>query len=210
MPIPETLSAKPSEVASIEDLFDRTFHYTICALFLCAKALQWRGETNPPHMRTVDHWVQIASELNEWYHNRPHEFQPVLELGIQDLVPGSQETFPVILFINGAGIFSNQLYHTAMLLLIRDKPRTARLADQQPSTMSPLWHARRICSIALNNDRREWWDVSLLASLLVAARCMTHESQHQSILDGFDRIRALTGWDISESLRHLREEWNCI
>lgn len=103
MPIPETLSAKPSEVASIEDLFDRTFHYTICALFLCAKALQWRGETNPPHMRTVDHWVQIASELNEWYHNRPHEFQPVLELGIQDLVPGSQETFPVILFINEQG-----------------------------------------------------------------------------------------------------------
>ena len=202
-----TFATSPSEIGRAENVFGRVFYYAITALFLCAKALQWcNNESGPSQVRTVEDWVQIIDELSEWYHNRPQEFHPMLELSIQD--PG--ENFPVVLFSHGAGVFGNQLYHTAMLLLIQAKPRTAKLVNYQPAIMSPLWHARQICSIALNNDRRECWDLSLLASFLVAARRMTHESQHNEILNGFDRIRALTGWDIHESLCPLREEWFSI
>lgn len=187
-------------------MLERIFYYSITVLFLCAKALQWCNNESGPHVRAVEDWVQIIGELSEWYNNRPQEFHPMLELGTNS----PRENFPVVLFSHGAGVFGNQLYHTAMLLLIQSKPRTARLVNYQPAIMSPLWHARQICSIALNNDRRECWDLSLLASFLVAARRMTHESQHNEILNGFDRIRALTGWDIHEYLRPLREEWCSI
>ncbi|KAB8221424.1 hypothetical protein BDV33DRAFT_190411 [Aspergillus novoparasiticus] len=76
--------------------------------------------------------------------------------------------------------------------------------------LSPLWHAYRICGIALNNDTREGWDPCLLASLLLAAKHMTHESQQQEILQGFNHIREITGWDTGEYLSHLREEWSFL
>ncbi|KAJ5580394.1 hypothetical protein N7450_006695 [Penicillium hetheringtonii] len=76
--------------------------------------------------------------------------------------------------------------------------------------MSPLLHAQRICSIALNNERRECWDPVLLASFLTAARRMTHESQQQEILRGFERIRRVTGWDASDFLHDLQEEWGLL
>lgn len=202
-----TFSSSPSEIARIENVFARIFYYSTAILFLCAKALQWcNNESGPSQVRAVEDWLQIIGKLSEWHNNRPQEFHPMLELSAND----PRENFPVVLFSHGAGVFGNQLYHTAMLLLIQAKPRTARLVNYQPAIMSPLWHARQICSIALNNDRRECWDLSLLASFLVAARRMTHESQHKEILNGFSRIRALTGWDIHESLRPLREEWCSI
>ena len=205
VPLPLTLDARPAEIRH-ENVFHRIFHFASRALFLCAMAVQWCNDgARPFQVTTVEDWVQIVDDLDDWYSNRPQEFQPMLELSLEN--PTIDGGFPVVLFTNGAGVFGNQLYHTAMLLLTQSKPRTARHMVSSPSTMSPLWHARRICGIALNNDRRECWDLLLLASFLMAARRMTHESQHREILAGFDRIKALVGWDISESIHHLREEW---
>lgn len=134
----------------------------------------------------------------------------MVDLDAHDPTLCSDGGFSLVLFTNGAGVFSNQLYHTAMLMLLQDKPRTVQLTDFQSSVLSQLWHARHICSIALNNDRRDWWDPCLLASSLMAARYMTHESQQQEILQGFERIRNLTGWDISRSLDVLCEEWSSL
>lgn len=200
VPLPMSFPLSPS-LDYIEDIYARLFHFTHLPLLLCAHALLWCNADTDSAGTPLDSWMQLVDELERWYRTRPQEFQPMLELDAGN--------FPVVLFTNGAGIFGNQLYHTAMLLLLQHRPRTARLADSrfQPSVMSPLWHAQRICSIALHNDRRECWDLSLLASFLVAAKRMTHESQHQEILHGFARIKALTGWDVGEYLDDLRREW---
>lgn len=203
-------SPSPSQFEYVqEDIYARVFHYAHLPLLLCARALLWCNADSAG--RPVDTWMQLVDELERWYRARPQEFQPTLELELElELDLGNN--FPVILFTNGAGIFGNQLYHTAMLLLLLNRPRTAqaRLADSsfRPSVMSPLWHAQRICGIALHNDRRECWDLSLLASFLVAAKRMTHEAQQQEILHGFARIKALTGWDVGEYLDELRREWS--
>ena len=205
VPLPLALGPRLAEISHHSNVFHRTFHYATGALFLCARAVQWCNDgTNLFRMTTVEDWMQIVSDLSDWYSTRPQEFQPMLELGFETPIDGS---FPVILFTNGAGVFGNQLYHTAMLLLTQSKPRTARYINSNRSIISPLWHAKRICSIALNNDRRECWDLSLLASFLIAAKRMTHESQQNEILMGFDRIKAIIGWDLSESIRRLRKDW---
>lgn len=162
-------------------------------------------QTSPLHL-----WMQLMEELERWYQERPQGFQPMMEISIDGRSIETKQGFPVVLFAHGSGVFSNQLYHTAMLLLLHNRPRTARTSDFPSSAMSPLLHAQRICSIALNNERRECWDPVLLASFLTAARRMTHESQQQEILRGFERIRRVTGWDASDFLHDLQEEWGLL
>jgi hypothetical protein len=152
--------------------------------------------------------MQLVKDLEQWYQERPQGFQPMMEVDLKDQTAGSIQSFPLVLYASGPGVFANQLYHTAMLLLLHSRPRTAPINDFPSATMSPLWHAQRICSIALNNERRECWDPCLLASFLSASRRMTHESQQEEILRGFERIRRITGWDARGPLQDLQAEWD--
>lgn len=154
--------------------------------------------------------MDLMEELEQWYQERPQGFQPMMEIDLEDQATGQGQGFPVVLFAHGSGVFSNQVYHTAMLLLLHNRPRTAPTSGYHSTTMSPLWHAQRICSISINNERRECWDPVLLASFLTAARRMTHESQQHEIMRGFERIRKVTGWDASDFLHSLQEEWGFL
>ncbi|PYH93792.1 hypothetical protein BO71DRAFT_245939 [Aspergillus ellipticus CBS 707.79] len=197
-----------------EETRERVLTYSHVLLWLCAKALMVYHRQAGPELPEVPHqllsdWLQVFEELDQWYRLRPQEFQPIVDMENEDQYPQTGSGFPMLLFANGAGAFCNQLYHTAMMLLLQCKPRTA-LLNLQTSALSPLWHSRRICGIALNNDGRECWDPCLLASLLVAARSMTHESQQQEILGGFEHIRTITGWGLGEYLVQLHEDWSFL
>ncbi|KAJ5084921.1 hypothetical protein NUU61_009500 [Penicillium alfredii] len=209
MNVPLPLSLLHSRGVNLaDDPFGTTFYYAQRPLWFCARALQFiHTEDGLPECPPLKTWIQLVDELDHWYRDRPPGFQPMLELEAGDHLGGPEQSFPVVLFANGAGVFGNQLYHTAMLLLLHSRPRTARLSDFQTAAMSPLWHAQRICGIALHNDRRECWDPCLLASFITAARRMTHEFQQVEILRGFQRILTVTGWDARECLESLRSEW---
>ncbi|RAH60673.1 hypothetical protein BO85DRAFT_457496 [Aspergillus piperis CBS 112811] len=201
-------------LSRIEEVRERTRAYAHVLLWLCGKALMlYHQQTSPGQFtapqQQLDSWLDVFDAIEQWYHLRPHEFQPMVDLGVDDQLAQAESGFPLLLFANGAGAFCNQLYHTAMLLLLQCKPRTA-LLGLQSITLSPLWHSQRICGIALNNDRRESWDPCLIASFLVAARRMTHESQQQEILEGFERVCNITGWDLDGYLTQLREDWSFI
>lgn len=194
--------------SSDPDPFGLVFSYAHRPLWLCARAIEFIHNEDPsPHLRPLHAWMQLVEDLEQWYREQPQGFQPMLEIETEDQAADPSQSFPIVLFANGAGVFSNQLYHTAMLLLLHSRPRTAHIGDIRSVTMSPLWHAHRICGIALNNERRECWDPCLLASFQTAARRMTHESQQQEILRGFERIRKITGWNVGELLRNLQVEW---
>ncbi|KAL4939476.1 hypothetical protein BDV06DRAFT_214301 [Aspergillus oleicola] len=202
----------------------RVGHYAQVLLWLCGKALNayHQNSTSGTHHTQemgTDSWLGTFEELNQWHYLRPQEFHPMVEVsndGSEDLSLNAGSEFPLLLFTNGAGALCNQLYHTAMLFMLDCKPRTTPLSNlnhshHSPSAvLSPLWHAQRVCGIALNNDRRECWDPCLLASFLVAAKHMTHESQQIEIVRGFDRIKALTGWGVGEYLTQLRDEWSYL
>ncbi|CAI7570458.1 unnamed protein product [Penicillium pancosmium] len=193
------------------DPFEHVFCFAHRPLWLCTKAVQFVHNDDPsPQNPPLRVWMDLMEELEQWYQERPQGFQPMMEIELEGQATGQGQGFPVVLFAHGSGVFSNQLYHTAMLLLLHNRPRTAPTPGYHSTTMSPLWHAQRICSISVNNDRQECWDPVLLASFLTAARRMTHESQQHEIMRGFERIRRVTGWDATDFLHSLQEEWGFL
>ncbi|KAJ6104800.1 hypothetical protein N7523_011120 [Penicillium sp. IBT 18751x] len=194
-----------------DDPFANVFRFAHHPLWLCARAVEFVHHVDPsPQCPPVQAWVHLVEELERWHRDRPQGFQPIMELEIEDQTAESRQSFPLVLYANGGGLFANQLYHTAMLLLLQNRPRTAQIKGSSSAIMSPLWHAQRICSISLNNERRECWDACLLASFLSASRRMTHESQQEEILFGFGRIQKVTGWDAGRLLEALRAEWRLL
>lgn len=192
------------------------FRAALKPLLLCAEAVNFCSSPSaPPSPSSVadrtprpspaHRWRVIAGELGGWYLNRPQEFQPIIELDLDS--EDDEHLFPTVLFTNGAAILANQLYHTAMLLLLQHKPRTIALEPKKSPSLSPLWHAQRICGIALNNDRRECWDICLVSSLYVAAKGMTYEPQQKEVRQRLDTVRALTGWDTEYFACELGNAW---
>ncbi|KIW04687.1 uncharacterized protein PV09_04421 [Verruconis gallopava] len=191
---------------------DTVLPYAYQGLLMCAEVLSlcWgRAEESATMTRLplATRWYLLFEKLEGWYNLRPGELLPLVELD-PGQVPGSVDRhFPTISFSTAAGVFANQMHHTAMFLLLLHKPRNLRL-QSTPWHTSPLWHSERVCGIALNNNRRESWDPCLLSSLLLVARRMTHESQQRALSEGFARIQNLTGFQISETVEALRSTWS--
>ncbi|KAL3292769.1 c6 transcription factor [Colletotrichum asianum] len=223
--VPEQLNYNPmsQQWNTSSAVAETIFQYTIEPLLLCAKVVNFCSGSFPPQTTTpnangttpltpVHRWTMLSDALGLWYTNRAQEFRPMVE------IDGGDETlFPIILFTNGAAVFANQLYHTAMLLLLQNKPRTLQAAvgtkksgGSSSSATSPLWHAQRVCGIALNNDRRDSWDLCLVASLYLAAQRMTYEPQQRAILECFERVKALAGWNVDGFAARVREDWGLM
>lgn len=174
----------------------------------------------------VARWKQLIDGLQIWRRNRPPELQPLIEVEEGH----NASTFPTVIFPTGAGISANTLYHTAMLLLLSNKPQSISLAEWQQQqqqhgnsvlddaaaatahmSLSPLWHARRVCGIALNSDpeHTHCWDPCMIAAFSLAARRMTHPSQQHEVLACLGRVK-MAGWHVDGLVKRLRDEWGLI
>lgn len=161
----------------------------------------------------VARWKELLTQLWTWQANRPLELQPLVE------VEGRVPIFPTVVFPSGAGISSSILYHTAIFLLLDNKPQSISPLtkwDGKPeldaaAQFPPLWHARRVCGIALNSDpeHTRCWDPCMIAAFWVAARRMTHPSQQNDILACLDRVKR-ADWHIDGLVQRLRDEWGPI
>lgn len=176
-------------------------------LLLCARALNYcfgsRSQSQIPGApNKVAIWKEIFNSLDLWYTNRPQDFKPVLELQQGDRL------FPLLLFTNPAAIMANQMYHTAMLLLLQHRPRTLNAQAGRASGGSPLRHAQKICGIGLNNADHDSWDFCLFASLYMASRRMTYAPQQDAILNKIEQLQAMTGWNLSTIPLHLKRIWD--
>jgi hypothetical protein len=153
----------------------------------------------------VEIYTALVQGLSYWYQHRPQDFQPVVELYPTDGVHSGTD-FPIIIFTSGAALLANQLYSTAMLLLLQNKPRFAGRRNSTSSSMSTVWHAHRICGIAMQNESKATWDPCLVASLMVAARTVTHKSQHAAVITTLRTAQGLTGYSFDAD--RLRREWD--
>ncbi|KAI0847754.1 hypothetical protein F5Y00DRAFT_240368 [Daldinia vernicosa] len=159
----------------------------------------------------VAKWKELLNELRKWQMNRPPELEQLIE------VEGREAAFPVVIFAGGAGVSSNTLYHTAMLLLLGNRPQSISLAELHRNSeldvaqMSPFWHARRVCGIALNSEpeHTHCWDPCMIAAFALAARRMTHPAQQNDIVACLSRVKA-AGWHIDSLVQRLRDEWGPV
>lgn len=170
--------------------------YACSAVFLCAKVLEILASEI-----IGTGWSELFAYLEDWYLNRPAELKPILELDAPD--NDYSRPFPIILFSNGSAISSNQLYHTAAVLMLQKRPRESVL-HQKPRSI--LWHARRICAISMSNTHHGSWTNSI-QPLWIAGQIMSHPAEHRAILEMYDKIERETGWGAKWRAKDLKEYW---
>lgn len=143
-----------------------------------------------------DRWLQLWEELQNWMADRPCELLPVQTT--------NSKPFSHILFLQWAAISSNQLYHTACILLLDIIPKDIKL--QQVPASSSLWHARRICGISLANPHQGCLN-NAIQPLWIAGRLFSHESEHEVIIKLIRNIEAGTGWGVCWRIKDLESAW---
>ncbi|KAH8887967.1 hypothetical protein GQ53DRAFT_749322 [Thozetella sp. PMI_491] len=150
-------------------------------------------------------WTSILAELQAWYSSRPLELHSLYE------DEGSDSDFPIVAFVDDAGVSINMMYHVAMFVLLRHEstslPRSRQRdrKEAKQAELMPLWHAQRVCGIALTSDQH-CWDPCMIAAFFLAARHMTHLGQQRELLACLDRVGA-AGWRIDSLASKLREAW---
>lgn len=122
--------------------------------------------------------------------------------------PDHDSSFPILIYTTPMALVANAVYHTISLLLLTHKPRLLKSLPGPRSVTSHIWHAQSIAGIAASNDSPEQWDPILVASLLIIAKEMTHESQQAVLLDRFSRITATTGIKLDRETEALQAAWN--
>ncbi|KAL4918805.1 fungal-specific transcription factor domain-containing protein [Aspergillus aurantiobrunneus] len=141
-------------------------------------------------------WTSLWHDLQTWLAERPSELIPIQTI--------SRKPFPHILFVHWAAISSNQLYHTACILLLKMMPKGLRLP--RSPTLSLLWHARRICGISTSN-RHQGCLNNAIQPLWITGRLFSHSSEHEQIVKIIRDIEAETGWGACWRIRDLEVAW---
>ncbi|KND89502.1 hypothetical protein TOPH_05789 [Tolypocladium ophioglossoides CBS 100239] len=143
-------------------------------------------------------WIRLWKHISDWLESRPAPLCPVMTITSSD-----SSLFPTIIFSNPAAISGNQLYHTASLLMLQNKPRGVRLS---PEPRSILWPARRVCAISISSDHHGAW-INGVQSLCIAGRCMSHPAEHKAILELLERIETESGWGTRWQAEDLKTFW---
>jgi hypothetical protein len=176
------------------------------AVYLCAKSCELVADRTQFVELAVQNdctgeafncrWLQLWGDLQNWLDSRPPELLPINTT--------TTKPFPHILFLQWAAISSNQLYHTACILLLNLMPKSIKL--QPTPAMSALWHARRICGISLANPHHGCLN-NAIQPLWIAGRLFSHVSEHTIIVELIRHIEAETGWGACWRIRDLELAW---
>lgn len=176
------------------------------AVYLCAqvcklisdrtKYLELSQENGCTDPEFASRWQCFWDDLKGWVADRPAVLVPIRTC--------NSSPFPRILFVHWAAISSNQLYHTACILLLNMQPKSLSL-ELSPET-SALWHAKRICGISLSNPHKGSLN-NAIQPLWVAGRLLGHKSEHILIIKLIRSIEASTGWGTCWRLPDLELAW---
>ncbi|KAF2094754.1 hypothetical protein NA57DRAFT_45952 [Rhizodiscina lignyota] len=141
-------------------------------------------------------WLWLWNELQAWTADRPADMVPIHNV--------DSKPFPQILFGHWAAISSNQLYHTACILLLSTAPKAVELGKGNVS--SELWHARRICGISWTNQHHGCLN-NAIQPLWIAGQRLSHKAEHAQLVKLFRSIEAATGWGVCWRIPDLEDAW---
>lgn len=176
------------------------------AVYLCAKACELvsdrthHDELGIPNGCTAEvflsRWTRLWDDLQAWIDDRPNELLPLQTI--------ESPPFPQILYLHWAAISSNQLYHTACILLLGSMPR--KQCPVPGVIGSSIWHAKRICGISLTNPHQGCLN-NAIQPLWLAGRLLSHESEHTILVDLIRNIESTTGWGTCWRIPDLGAAW---
>lgn len=176
----------------------------------CVCHLMWRQATMTREATEtqdsepfIHRWHKLWLELQDWSRGRPPELLP---LDFSDSADDSQnDPFPFILYAAPCAISSNQLYHTACLLMLDMRPASITL-QQLRQLGSKLWHARSICGISATNEHHGCLN-NAIQPLWVAGKLLSHPVEHKAVADLIASIETKTGWGGKWRIGDLKEVW---
>ncbi|KAH7382922.1 fungal-specific transcription factor domain-containing protein [Cadophora sp. MPI-SDFR-AT-0126] len=176
--------------------------YANYAVFLCANCVAYLKDCNAwARESRRSRWIELVDLLEDWHLDRPEEMKPILTISLQE--GDVHRPFPTVLYGNGPAVSGNQLYHTAMLLMLQERPSNIQLSRKLKST---FWHARQICAISESNTHHGAWTNSI-QPIWIAGKVMSHPSEHKAILNILERIERETGWVTSWRREDLKAWW---
>ncbi|TVY51040.1 Transcriptional regulatory protein moc3 [Lachnellula cervina] len=184
--------------------FDTYAAYAVFLLGYCAAYLKNYKNREKSTLAGKDwcyRWNELVCHLDDWYEGRPEEMKPIISIP-----PGEEKDdspFPTVLYGHGSAISGNQMYHTAALLMLQEKPAGLTVRRKQKSI---FWHARQICAISESNTHHGAWTNSI-QPIWIAGKLMSHPSEHRAILKIYDRIERDLGWKTRWRRDDLKAWW---
>ncbi|ORY72080.1 uncharacterized protein BCR38DRAFT_329249 [Pseudomassariella vexata] len=146
----------------------------------------------------TNRWLALWDELQVWLGTRPRELHPVKT--------AETKPFPQILYVHWAAISSNQLHHTACILMLDSMPKPLKLTMNLGMAGSTLWHAKWVCGISLSNPHQGCIN-NAIQPLWLAGRLLSHRSEHEIIIKLLRSIESTTGWGSCWRIPDLESAW---
>ena len=165
-----------------------------------SESLQYLDNTDDEPF--IHSWHKLWSEVQDWCHNRPPELLPLQFAEGDD---SQNSPFPFILYAAACAISSNQLYHTACLLLLDICPQSIN-PTELGQIGSKIWHAKRICGISVTNEHHGCLN-NAIQPLWVAGKLLSHPVEHKALVELICTIEAKTGWAGKWRAADLKEVW---
>lgn len=159
----------------------------------------------------LSQWTFLWTGCQKWYNDRPVDAQQIVEVRgseADQIDPDHDSSFPILIYTTPMALVANAVYHITSLLLLTHKPRLLKSLPGPRCFTSNIWHAQSIGGIAASNESLEQWDPILVASLLMIAKDMTHESQQAVLLERLGRITATIGINLEHETAMLQSMWS--
>ena len=164
------------------------------------------------HQYPSDDWLALWSDCQTWYRRREPELCPILSyraIEAAQIDPSNSAALPTELYSSSRALLPNIAYHTACILLLTCKPRSAKplSVDSTRQFLSESWHIQIIAGIASVNEFEEQWDPVLIAALLFIGPRLTHQAQRDVVLDCLNRASEMTGLVLNNDINSLKATW---
>ena len=213
-PNPSEVKNDPLHCREIAELVSHTL------LWLVLRVMNYLAsdQDETPTMRQA-RWLQLTSQLDEWYLNLPDTFQPCAQMRYQ--LPmrshlGAASHLTEVFFSINVCAAAMQLYHFARILLLMHKPiqphetgvgGAGRLKAHREVSSETIKHAHRICGIALGRPHPSV-RVEMLLPLYVAGLCLEADEERKVVLELLRAIEKDTGCSTEKRCLELMKEWD--
>lgn len=204
---------------------NRVYKHALCLLGHCLSLIHDGPGTSTPQAAPpseyaafpslqqshfLSQWTFLWTDCQKWYNERPVDAQQIVDIrgGEADRIdPNHDSALPILIYTTPMALVANAVYHITSLLLLGHKPRLLKALPGPRCFTSHIWHAQSIAGIAASNESPEQWDPVLVASLLLIARDMTHQSQQAVLMVIFRKIMANTGIKLDREIEALQSVW---
>lgn len=180
----------------------RLAHHFVHSMLLLRKSIDI-ATLRPSHTTLASTWISCWNDCQLWFEDRGSAMEELLVVPEANM-PGNDHEFPCIMFCSASAFLANVVHHLTCLVLLQQKMRTIKTIAKPISSISPIWHARRVVGICASSKELDRWDPLVIAALFQAYQNLSHGRQHDVVIDVLERAARCSNMTLSCAIRDLR------